>query len=247
MTSYQSNPTNNFCIKVTNLSVKIQDNLILDNVTFTVNKGMVFTIIGPNGAGKSTLVKTILGLVKPISGSVEFANEIKIGFVPQKFRVNNFLPITVKEFLKISQEINHNEGDLQAIIAQFNLNYLTNYPLQKISGGEMQRVLLARALIKKPNLLILDEPTQGLDINGQNEFYQLLGDIEEKSNLTIILVSHDLNFVMRQTSQVICLNKHICCQGSPENINNDAEFIKIFGKNYQLNFTSYKHSHNHIH
>lgn len=249
MIYYQTGLTKSDAIilSVKNLYVTLNQNLILENINFDVTKNKIFTIIGPNGAGKSTLIKTILGLIKPDKGIIEFAKDVKIGYIPQKFYVNSFLPINVCQFLKISNNDSCSVAKVEEQMHNLNIIHIKNNPLQKISGGEMQKVLLARALLKNPNFLILDEPAQGLDINSQVDFYHMLKDLTARMSLSIMLISHDLNFVMNKTDYVICLNKHICCQGTPNLIHEDKNFIQIFGHNYIKEFMSYKHNHNHTH
>ncbi|MBN9542276.1 MAG: metal ABC transporter ATP-binding protein [Alphaproteobacteria bacterium] len=220
-------------LEVKNLSLKVQGKSILENISFAIDSQEIITIIGPNGSGKSSLVKTIIGKYLPTSGKIIKKPNLKIGYVPQKFDIANIPPITVKEFL-----------NLYGKNIDSNVSNFLNKDIKKLSGGELQRVLFARSIMNNPDLLVLDEPTQGLDVEGVKEFYKKLLEVKEERKISIILSSHDLNFVMKNTDRVICLNQHICCQGKPKDIALDEEFIKIYGSDL---ITPYKHEHNHCH
>ena len=235
-----------YLLKVDDLNVSFASQIVLSNISLTLMEGEIITLMGPNGAGKSTLIRTILGLVKPDSGKVQLKSGIRIGYMPQKLALACLMPITVKRFLMltnacISGEVPHH------ILMDLAIEKLLDVSLQNISGGELQRVLLARALLNKPDLLVLDEPTQGVDIAGQVELYHLINKAKEKYKCGILMVSHDLNLVMANTTSVLCLNKHICCFGHPEAVGKHPEFLKMFGTRISDELAFYKHCHDHKH
>jgi zinc transport system ATP-binding protein len=226
-----------------NVSVHAGGQAILSDINLEVCPGEIVTLIGPNGAGKTTLVKVVLGLMT-YNGSRKLKPHIKIGYMPQKLALNPQLPITVKRFLKTS---GINEKQLSHRLAQSGIEAIANHPMQSVSGGELQRVLLARALVQNPDLLILDEPAQGVDVIGQAEMYSLIHKIKNEQGCGILMISHDLHLVMAQTDRVICLNNHVCCQGHPDHVSHDPAFIELFGKKVSENLAPYIHHHDHEH
>ena len=191
------------------ISIYFDGRSVLENISLTLNKDKITTIIGPNGAGKSTLVKVITGLIKPTSGRINRAKNLRIGYVPQKLKLNDALPLNVERFLKLSPNISDS-----AILDALNLTgakHLLHANMHTLSGGETQRVLLSNAVMKKPDLLVLDEPLQGVDVNGQLELYARISGLKKQLNCAIVMVSHDLHLVMAKTDEVICLQRHICC------------------------------------
>ena len=216
---------------------------ILQQVSLEVFPGQVLTLIGPNGAGKTTLVRIVLGLI-PFNGKRICKAGLRMGYMPQKLELNPQLPIQVQRFLQLSgarlPEIKKRAG-------QVGIGNILNYPMQFISGGELQRVLLARALLRQPELLVLDEPAQGVDMHGQSDLYALINQVREEQGCGVLMVSHDLHWVMAQTNQVICLNQHICCHGHPDQISHDPSFIEIFGRDVSKNLAPYIHHHDHEH
>ncbi len=235
-------------IKVENLSVNLNNKTILKNINFEIMHQQIITIIGPNGAGKSTLLKAILGFIKPSSGKIITHPNLKIGYMPQKIFFSEQIPITVIKFLNLNNNLNIKENiELIQLNKELNIEQLLDKSIHSLSGGELQRVLLAKSLLNKPNLLILDEPTKSIDVNGQAEFYKLCSNLQEKLHCAIIMASHDLNIVMSGINFVICLNKHICCQGLPETISQHKEFIELFGTNLnKLAFYAHHHNHQHL-
>ena len=215
---------------------------ILKNINLVIKPEEFITIIGPNGAGKTTLLKVILGIIKPSVGKILKQKTLKIGYVPQKINILPFLPLTVKNFLSL----NHRNA-LDEIINITKINNLLDKYLYNLSGGELQRILLARALLLKPNMLLLDEPDQNLDISGQLEFYQNLSNIHKAQNITVIMVSHNLHMVMSRSEKVYCLYHHLCCSGSPQHISSDPAFLEIYGNDYKNLISIYEHHHNHKH
>jgi len=233
-------------IQLKNVYVNLSNRSILTDISLSLVPNRVLTLIGPNGAGKSTLVRVILGLIKPDSGTVIRSCNLSIGYVPQKIYINTLLPITVERFMQLSQKKINNIKILH-MLKRVKAEPLKDCQLQKLSGGEMQRILLAKALLNDPNILVLDEPTQGVDLVGQLTLYKLINEIRNELKCSVLIVSHDLNFVMAKTDDVICLNNHICCSGTPESVCNNLEFISIFGFKRIQELAIYHHDHNHVH
>lgn len=232
-------------INANNVSLKHNTKSVLDNVSFDIKAGEFITLIGPNGAGKSSLIKILLGLIKPDSGSIKKSKNIRLGYTPQKFIPNEFIPISVIDFLKLNQKTSIDF--LLKISKLTGIEVLLSSSLKDLSGGEMQRVLLARALLSKPNILILDEPAQNLDVNGQMHLYKLIQDIHQQQECAILMVSHDLHRVMKESTQVLCLYHHICCMGQPESILQDSSFNDLFADQMDELMATYEHHHNHCH
>lgn len=225
-------------IQLQKINVRIDDRDILKNVDFSIYPKEIVTLIGPNGAGKSTLIKVILGIVKPNSGKIQNHKKLTLAYVPQKFNPSHSLPLRVKDLLQLEKC----DVEVKAeIIRDTGIANLQNSKVQQLSGGERQRVLLARALLRQPELLVLDEPMQGLDIQSEAELYDYVRSLPERYNCSILIVSHDLQWVMQGTQRVVCLNKHICCSGLPESIQQHPEYQAIFGTNRVL----YQHHHDH--
>ena len=225
-------------IDLKNIYVRIDERDILKNVDFSVHEKEIVTLIGPNGAGKSTLIKVILGIVKPNSGKILTGKKLKVAYVPQKFNPSHSLPLRVKDLLALEKC----NADIKAeIIRDTGIAKLKDSKVQQLSGGERQRVLLARALLRQPNLLVLDEPMQGLDIQSEAELYDYVRSLPERYGCSILIVSHDLQWVMQGTQRVVCLNKHICCSGLPDSIQQHPEYQAIFGTNRVF----YHHHHDH--
>lgn len=238
-------------IKLEKVSYKDKHKAIVTDIDFSLNTAEILTIIGPNGAGKSTVLKLILGLLKPSSGTIWRATNLKVGYMPQKIEINPLLPLTVKDFLELSLSKGITKTQLEEALNKVKSLPLLNEFLTTLSGGEWQRVLLAHALLRQPNLLVLDEPAQGVDVVGQIEFYQLLENLRQDLQCSIILVSHDLHLVMAATDKVICLNGHICCSGSPQTVMNDPHYQQLFGvqvsKDNLNGIVPYIHRHDHRH
>ncbi len=240
-------PVNNMSSLVTldNISVTFAQRTVLAGISLTLQPGKILTLLGPNGAGKSTLVRTVLGLLTPDRGSVQRAPGLRIGYVPQKLHIDPTLPVTVERFMRLTR--GSKRADILPALKRVQAGHLLQAPLQKLSGGETQRVLLARALLNQPQLLVLDEPTQGVDVNGQVALYDLIDQLRRELNCGVLMVSHDLHLVMAKTDEVLCLNHHICCSGTPEAVSQHPEFIAMFGPRGAQQLAIYRHQHNHRH
>ena len=234
-----------FLLSLKNVSVNFGQRRVLSDISLTLQPGRILTLLGPNGAGKSTLVRIVLGLLKPSAGSLDRPNDLRIGYVPQKLQLDTTLPLTVDRFMRLRPGVKRE--DILPALKRVQATHLLNYPLQKLSGGETQRVLLARALLNAPQLLVLDEPTQGVDVNGQVALYDLINQLRHELNCGVLMVSHDLHLVMAKTDEVLCLNHHICCSGTPEAVSQHPEFISMFGPRGAEQLAIYRHHHNHRH
>jgi len=221
------------------------DKTILSNVSLSIHNNEVVTIVGPNGAGKSSLLRLLVKLDKPTKGKVEHKKDLRFGYMPQKLQLNPQMPLSVESFLNLSRR-HHSPELFDQLLNELNIKQLINSSMHKLSGGEKQRVMLARAVLQKPDILVLDEPAQGIDISGQNRLYELINRAKHIHPCAVLMVSHDLHIVMANTDRVICLNQHICCQGHPDHISNDAAFEQMFGQQLAA-VTHYTHRHDHHH
>lgn len=224
------------------VSLSFEKRQILSDVSLSIEAGKVLTIIGPNGAGKSTLLKVLLGLQESDSGEVSLQPNLRIGYVPQSITIDNTMPLTVKRFVALGAK-----GDALAVLEELKVGHLAESPIQSISGGEFQRVLLARAVLRKPDLLVLDEPAQGVDVMGQGELYEHISQLRQRYGFGVVMVSHDLHLVMAKTDQVICLNQHICCHGVPDDVSRHPEYQRLFGDMPDAGLAVYTHHHDHTH
>lgn len=231
-------------VSLENLTVAFDDRPAVDHVNLSVHRGDIITIIGPNGAGKTTLIKAVLGIQKPTSGKVGLKRGLVIGYVPQHLTLESTLPLSVERFMQLS---GRSAMECEAALGRTGVNHLLKASVHHLSGGEKQRLLLARALARKPDLLVLDEPAQGVDINGQASLYELIRQLRNELNCGVIMISHDLHLVMAATDKVICLNQHICCSGHPADISHDPAFIETFGHQVAESVAVYHHHHNHSH
>jgi zinc transport system ATP-binding protein len=218
---------------------------VIAGVDLDIRPGEIVTLIGPNGAGKTTLVKILLGIERPDKGLIERPASTRIGYVPQRFEVDATIPMTVRAFLALGEPVSA-EAVRKALRETGTLN-TEGQQLAKLSGGETQRVLIARALLRQPNLLILDEPARGVDFSGEAELYDLIGRLRDNHRLGILLVSHDLHVVMARSDRVICLNGHVCCSGKPDDVSQHAAYARIFGPQGATTLGVYRHHHDHAH
>ncbi len=232
-------------LSVENLTVQLGGHTALADVNMSISKGEIVTIVGPNGSGKSTLLCAIVGAIKPSKGKITKAPALRIGYVPQKLHIDATLPITVARFMRLPYR-----GDTKAVtetLAMVGLHNIENQQMVTLSGGQFQRVMLARAILHKPDLLILDEATQGLDQLGSATFYRLIEALRSKLGCAILMVSHELHVVMSASDRVICLNGHICCHGTPDVVASTPEYRALFGSGTQGALALYRHDHNHSH
>lgn len=218
---------------------------VLDNVDVVVRAGEILTLIGLNGAGKSTLVRVILDIVTPDSGEVWRAPGLRVGYSPQHLHRDQILPMTVRRFLALGAQ--ESRKKVAAVLEEVGAASIVDFPLAEISGGELQRVLLARALLREPDLLVFDEPLSGVDASGQIELYKLIASIRDRYGCAVILVSHDLHLVMAATDTVVCLNRHVCCSGRPHSVVGHPEFISLFGRHLSETLAVYQHMHDRGH
>ena len=235
---------NNTLIKLKDVGLKRNDKWLVKGVSLVVEKGKIITLIGPNGSGKSTTAKIALGLHKNIEGEVQKLTN-KIGYVPQKISIDWTLPLRVKDFMLLTDDLN--DKLIDEALTLTGVDHLKNKNLGNLSGGEFQRVLLARAISKKPELLVLDEPVQGVDFTGEIALYKLIKKISENLNCGILLISHDLHTVMSATDHVVCLNGHVCCSGSPLDVAKNKEYKALFGEQASQTLSIYEHKHDHVH
>ncbi len=227
------------------ITVRLGDRPVLENVSIAVQPGEIVTLIGPNGSGKTTLVRTILGLQRPHDGQVRQRAGLKIGYVPQRLSIDPILPLTVRRFLRLSGK--QDEIALQRAVDEVGGSDLLPRQIEGLSGGELQRMALARALLREPDLLVLDEPLQGVDFTGQLALFNLIDRVRQERGCGVLMVSHDLHLVMKGTDQVFCLNRHICCSGQPETVSQHPEYLALFGARAQESLAVYSHSHDHDH
>jgi zinc transport system ATP-binding protein len=246
----QANRDPGALVAVAGLEVRFGAALALTQVDLTVSAGEVVTLIGPNGAGKSTLVRAVLGLIAPSAGRVWRRPGLRIGYVPQRMTIDPVLPLTVGRFLALARSGSANgigAPKIGAVLERVSAAALIGQSVHEISGGEFQRVLLARALMRDPELLVLDEPVQGVDLGGQIALYDLIGQLREGLGLGVLMVSHDLHVVMAATDRVVCLNHHVCCSGAPEAVSRNPEYTALFGAAAARGLAIYSHDHDHEH
>ena len=235
---------NNILVKLNNVGFQQNTKWLVKGVSLQVEKGKIVTLIGPNGSGKSTTAKIALGLFKNIEGEVEkYTNNI--GYVPQKISIDWTLPLRVKDFMLLTENLR--DATVDEALSMTGVSHLKDKNLGNLSGGEFQRVLLARAISKKPELLVLDEPVQGVDFTGEIALYELIKKISEKLNCGILLISHDLHTVMSATDHVVCLNGHVCCSGTPIAVAKNNEYKALFGEQAAQTLSIYEHKHDHVH
>ena len=218
---------------------------LVRGVDFTVHRGEIVTLIGPNGSGKSTSAKAAIGVLKPTEGQVSRKPRLTIGYVPQKLSIDWTLPLTVRRLMTLTSSLS--DRDMMASLDAVGIAHLAKAEVQHLSGGEFQRALLARAIARKPDLLVLDEPVQGVDFNGEIALYDLIASIRRTSGCGILMISHDLHVVMAATDTVICLNGHVCCRGTPQAVTQSPEYQKLFGVRAAESLALYSHNHDHTH
>ena len=235
---------NKVLLKVENVGFSINDKSLVKGVSFEVKQSEIVTLIGPNGSGKSTTAKIALGIYKNIDGKVKTYTD-KIGYVPQKISIDWTLPIRVLDFMSLTENLTQDQ--INTALNLTGVEHLKDKSLSNLSGGEFQRVLIARAISKQPELLVLDEPVQGVDFKGEIALYELIKKISEKMKCGILLISHDLHVVMSATDFVICLNGHVCCSGTPQKVIKDNKYKELFGDRASNILSLYEHKHDHTH
>jgi zinc transport system ATP-binding protein len=226
------------------LTLRRNGRALLLDVAIDIRPGEIVTLIGPNGAGKTTLVRVLLGLATPDAGVVHRRPGLRIGYAPQRFDLDRAIPMTVARFLALGGTTT---TPIRDVLAEVSAQRVIDQQLAELSGGELQRVVLARALLREPELLVLDEPVRGVDYAGEAELYTLIGRLRQTRGLGVLLVSHDLHVVMAQSDRVVCLNRHVCCSGVPERVAQHPEYVRLFGAETARAFGLYHHHHDHSH
>lgn len=227
------------------LGIRRGAQVVLENVDLAISEGEIVTIVGPNGSGKSTLVRALIGLERPTTGRVLRRPDLRIGYVPQRLHIDAALPMTVARFLSLPHRVGPAEA--AAALQRTGVPGLERRQVAALSGGQLQRVLLARALLARPRILILDEPTQGLDQPGTAAFYRLIAQVRHETGAAVLMVSHDLHVVMSASDRVVCLNRHVCCEGTPRVVSAAPEYRALFGAGTGGAFALYRHLHDHVH
>ncbi len=227
------------------ITVRLGGRPVLERVSMAVEPGEIVTLIGPNGSGKTTLVRTILGLQAPQVGRIRRRAGLKVGYVPQRLTIDPTLPLTVRRFLRLGGR--HDEARVQKAVDEVGGSDLLARQIEELSGGELQRMALARALLREPDLLVLDEPLQGVDFAGQLALFNLIDRVRRRRGCGVLMVSHDLHLVMKGTDRVFCLNRHICCSGQPETVSQHPEYLALFGPRAEESLAVYAHDHDHDH
>ena len=235
----------NLLIELNNCGIYRNEKWLVRGVSIKIFKGQIVTLIGPNGSGKSTTAKMALGILKPDEGNNLIKDDIKVSYVPQKISIDWSLPLRVIDFMNLIEKYNLN--NITETLSLTGIKHLLYEDVRNLSGGEFQRLLMARAIAKKPDFLVLDEPVQGVDYPGEIALYKTIQEIVKNLNCGILLISHNLHVVMSQTDHVVCLNGHVCCSGAPKSIVKEAEYIKLFGKNMDPTLAFYEHEHDHNH
>lgn len=232
-------------LQLAGVSLRRGDEWTLRGIDMVVREKEIVTLVGPNGAGKTSLVRAALGLIKPDAGKVLLRPGVRIGYMPQNFTIDPTLPLTVRAFLALAGRVS--DSDIAFALEEVRANHLQKSPMHGLSGGELQRVLLARAVLRRPSLLVLDEPVRGVDVGGQAELYELIGRLRDRLGCGVLMVSHDLHLVMAATDHVLCLNRHVCCEGHPETVTRHPEYVALFGPRLAESLAVYTHHHDHAH
>jgi zinc transport system ATP-binding protein len=227
------------------VSVAAAGRPLIQDVSLAIRAGEIVTLIGPNGSGKTTTAKVALGILHPDRGAVWRQPGLTIGYVPQRLRLDATFPLTVGRFMTLTAR--HSRQEVAAALDAVNLGSFAAAQMRSLSGGEFQRALLARALVRRPRLLVLDEPVQGVDFTGEIALYELIRKLRDQIGCAILLISHDLHIVMSETDTVVCLNGHVCCQGTPESVARSPEYATLFGPKAAQILAVYRHDHDHVH
>lgn len=232
-------------IRAEHVSVTNHDEKVLVDVSLELKEGDFVSVVGPNGAGKTTLLKVLMGVLTPATGRCHRRENLRIGYMPQSIDRKSFIPLSVRRFIRLYR--GEERDEFASVCEDTGITHLLHRGMSELSGGEMQRVLLARSLMDRPHLLVLDEPAQNLDVAGQLAFYRLLDERHRKQSMAVLMVTHDLHIVMASTRKVVCLYHHICCVGEPQTVAEDPEFISLFGENMAQMMSIYTHTHEHKH
>ena len=232
-------------VTLTNAGIRRNGRWLVRGVSFSVSRGEIVTLIGPNGSGKSTSAKMAIGVLRPDEGRVERASPFRVGYVPQKLSVDWTMPLTVRRLMTLTGPLA--DAEIDKALDAVGIAHLATAEVPHLSGGEFQRALLARAIARKPDLLVLDEPVQGVDYAGEIALYKLITTIREQTGCGILLISHDLHVVMAQTDTVVCLNGHVCCRGTPDAVSRSPEYMRLFGDSAGRTLAVYSHNHDHTH
>ena len=232
-------------VALTSVGVRRQGRWLVRGIDVSIAPGEIVTLIGPNGSGKSTTAKAAIGVIRPDEGRIERRPGLRVGYVPQKLSIDWTMPLTVDRLMTLTGPLKGREVD--AALEATGIRHLERAEVQHLSGGEFQRALLARAIARKPDLLVLDEPVQGVDFSGEIALYDLIKTIRNTTGCGILLISHDLHVVMAETDTVICLNGHVCCRGTPESVSRSPEYLRLFGTRAAETLAVYSHHHDHTH
>lgn len=232
-------------VSLTGAGVHRNGRWLVRGVDFSVRPGEIVTLIGPNGSGKSTSAKMAIGVIKADEGRVERKAGLRVGYVPQRLSVDWTMPLTVRRLMTLTAPLSAPE--VTAALEAVGIAHLAGAEVQHLSGGEFQRALLARAMARKPDILVLDEPVQGVDFSGEIALYDLITSIRNSTGCGILLISHDLHVVMAETDTVICLNGHVCCRGTPAAVSQSPEYMRLFGAKAAQTLAVYSHHHDHTH
>ncbi|MCQ0986335.1 ATP-binding cassette domain-containing protein [Jiella marina] len=232
-------------IGIRSAGVRRSGRWLVRGIDLDIHPGEILTLIGPNGSGKTTTAKMAVGIIEPDEGRVERSRKLVVGYVPQKLAVDRSLPLSVDRMMTLTTRADRRSVD--AALDRVGIRHLSRAPVHDLSGGEFQRALLARAILRKPNLLVLDEPVQGVDFSGEIALYELISELRESEGCAILLISHDLHVVMAKTDRVLCLNGHVCCEGTPSSVAASPAYKQLFGERAAESLAVYRHHHDHTH
>ena len=232
-------------LRAENIAKSYGGRQVVKEISLEVKQGEIIGLLGPNGAGKTTLFRVLLGVIPPNTGSIYKKPNLRIGYLPQKITVDPILPLSVNRMMNLTG--NFSNRQIENVLDETGVLSLKNKPVYQLSGGEFQRVMLARTLLINPELLVLDEPVQGVDYMGESELYKLIGNLRNKHGCGVLMVSHDLHVVMASTDRVLCLNRHVCCEGEPEDVSQHPEYLRLFGLDSGSALAVYSHHHDHTH
>ena len=232
-------------VELSGVEVRAGKRVLVTGIDLSVSDGEIVTLIGPNGAGKTTLIRAALGLIRPNTGTSRRRDGARIGYMPQRLHIDRNMPLTVRRFLGLAGTFE--PGARARVLEETGIARIIDNPVHDISGGEWQRTLLARALLREPDLLVLDEPAQAVDLTGQAELYRLISEIRDRRGCGVLMVSHDLHLVMSSTDHVVCINTHLCCAGTPDTVSRDPSYVALFGESVAETMALYHHDHDHAH